>query len=496
MYSFLTYFLPLVGAALSDSYLGKFWTIIDLSIVYGIGTILLAVFSIPGLVPLVPSTLSAAEIAKLIEDKSPLPGPFADNNVLQFWTFVLPMVLMALGAGGIKPCVSAHGGDQYLPNQRKGLDFFFSIFYVAINLGALISGNATPYIRQDVKCFGANCYFMAYAMCSGVFIISMIIFALGHRVYRIVPPRGEFLPLKAIKLTIEAIVKYWKSTPAKRQEVGNVLDFSIEKYGKELVEETRMVGRLLALLTPIIFFWCVYDQGSNEWQYQYNMMLPSGIPVEAFGNMNTIFVLILVPLLVKFYAFLESKNIRFTILHRMGVGFTLMTLAYLISALLQISVIDSFKPGVNTEIIDDVHVCTDPKTCISSWWLVPQWFLLSLGESFISPEGLKLTYMNVGPLMKSQSLSIWLMMSGLGSLFTIFVTTATQDLAAFNELDSPRALLNPDHGISLPAKFFFFTATCFLANVWFVLWAKFVFKYKDESCAMTSVPRKDEKVKV
>lgn len=99
MYSFLTYFLPLFGAAISDSYLGKYWTIVDLSIVYGIGTMLLALFSIPGLVPLVKSSLSAASIAELIKKGAPLPGPFNDNQVLQFWTFFLPMFLMAVGAG-------------------------------------------------------------------------------------------------------------------------------------------------------------------------------------------------------------------------------------------------------------------------------------------------------------------------------------------------------------------------------------------------------------
>jgi dipeptide/tripeptide permease len=156
------------------------------------------------------------------------------------------------------------------------------------------------------------------------------------------------------------------------------------------------------------------------------------------------------------------------------------------------SVVDSFKPGENTTVIDGVHVCTG-ENCISSWWLVIQWFILSLGECLVrcaslikvSPEGLKLTYMNAGNLLKSQCLGLWLMMSGLGSLFVLLVTSLTAKNTSFNELNTQRALQNPDHGISLPFKYFFFTFISLVANIWFILWAMFVFKYKDESCSMT-----------
>lgn len=74
--NFLTYFLPLFGAAISDSYLGKYKTIVYLSIIYAIGTILLATFSVPGwLVPLIPSSLSAEEVLSLKKAGEPLPGP-------------------------------------------------------------------------------------------------------------------------------------------------------------------------------------------------------------------------------------------------------------------------------------------------------------------------------------------------------------------------------------------------------------------------------------
>ena len=61
-----------------------------------------------------------------------------------------PMVglfLIALGTGGIKPCVSAFGGDQFTSDQSHLLQSFFSVFYFAISAGSLLSMLITPVLR-------------------------------------------------------------------------------------------------------------------------------------------------------------------------------------------------------------------------------------------------------------------------------------------------------------------------------------------------------------
>ena len=61
---------------------------------------------------------------------------------------IFGLALIALGTGGIKPCVSAFGGDQFkLPEQERQLQTFFSVFYFAINAGSLISTALTPILR-------------------------------------------------------------------------------------------------------------------------------------------------------------------------------------------------------------------------------------------------------------------------------------------------------------------------------------------------------------
>jgi dipeptide/tripeptide permease len=81
---FLAYFTPILGGFLADAILGKFWTIVILSLVYCIGQITMSVTAIPSVT----------------------------NG--HWWGCALSLILVAFGTGGIKPCVSSFGGDQYV----------------------------------------------------------------------------------------------------------------------------------------------------------------------------------------------------------------------------------------------------------------------------------------------------------------------------------------------------------------------------------------------
>ena len=92
-------------------------TILYVSVIYCIGNLIVSMTSLP--------PLGAGEI----------PGP------------MIGLFLIALGTGGIKPCVSAFGGDQFTSDQSKLLQSFFSVFYFAINAGSLLSMLITPVLR-------------------------------------------------------------------------------------------------------------------------------------------------------------------------------------------------------------------------------------------------------------------------------------------------------------------------------------------------------------
>lgn len=144
-FTVLVYFFPLLGAMVADSWLGKFRTILYVSMIYACGNIVLAISAIG------PINLPMREFA------------------------ILGMVLIAVGTGGIKPCVSAFGGDQFkLPQQELQLAVFFSMFYFSINAGSLISTAVTPVLRENVHCFDEDsCFSLAFGIPGILMIISI-----------------------------------------------------------------------------------------------------------------------------------------------------------------------------------------------------------------------------------------------------------------------------------------------------------------------------------
>ena len=79
------------------------------------------------------------------------------------------LFLIAIGTGGIKPCVAPFGAEQFkLPQQEAQLGDYFSWFYAAINAGSMISALLTPNLR-NTKCLGQeNCFPLAFGVPSAI----------------------------------------------------------------------------------------------------------------------------------------------------------------------------------------------------------------------------------------------------------------------------------------------------------------------------------------
>ncbi|VAH56438.1 unnamed protein product [Triticum turgidum subsp. durum] len=130
------YITPLIGAFLADAYLGRFWTIASFMIIYifGLGLLTMAT-SVHGLVP----TCAAKGVC------DPTPGQSA--------AVFIALYLIALGTGGIKPCVSSFGADQFDEHddvERKSKSSFFNWFYFSINIGALVASSVLVYVQTHV----------------------------------------------------------------------------------------------------------------------------------------------------------------------------------------------------------------------------------------------------------------------------------------------------------------------------------------------------------
>src|SRR5690606_10592975 len=139
------YFFPFIGALISDALFGKYRTIILLSLVYCLGHLVLA----------------------------------ADTTRTGlYWG----LGLIAVGSGGIKPCVSAHVGDQFGKTNQHLLPRVFSWFYFSINIGSFIAELLIPWLR---KSYGPH---VAFGVPGVLMFVATLLFWMGRNKFVHIPP--------------------------------------------------------------------------------------------------------------------------------------------------------------------------------------------------------------------------------------------------------------------------------------------------------------------
>uniref|UniRef100_A0A8C2EKF4 Solute carrier family 15 member 1a n=1 Tax=Cyprinus carpio TaxID=7962 RepID=A0A8C2EKF4_CYPCA len=293
----LCYLTPILGAIIADSWLGKFKTIIYLSIVYAIGQVTMAISTIH-------------DITDANRDGTP------DNFTFHIALSMLGLILIALGTGGIKPCVAAFGGDQFQEHQSRQLNTFFSVFYLCINAGSLLSTLITPVLR--------------------------VVFIAGSGMYVKTDPEGNIMwsVCKCIGFAIKNRFRHRSSSYPKRE---HWMDWANEKYDKLLIAQIKMVLKVLFLYIPLPMFWTLFDQKGSRWTLQATTM--SGdfgafiLQPDQMQTVNPILILTLVPIMDRLiFPLIQKCGLNFSPLKRMTVGMLFAAMAFVSAALVQIEI--------------------------------------------------------------------------------------------------------------------------------------------------------------
>ncbi|KAH8264743.1 hypothetical protein KR044_008812, partial [Drosophila immigrans] len=308
IFTMLVYIFPLLGALIADGWLGKYKTILYLSVLYSLGALVVAI----GAVPL-------------------------DGMPVKIVTIV-GLVCIAVGTGGIKPCVSAFGGDQFqLPEQGMELAKFFSLFYFAINAGSMISTTVTPILRADVHCFGEDdCYSLAFGVPAVLMVISMAVFVAGKSRYRMQPPAGNMI--FGVSQCITNAYKGWRKHRHTKQ-LPHFLDYATPVVGEKMVHETKCLVKILLLYVPFPIFWALSDQQGSRWTFQATHMDGDvwgyEIKPDQMQVINPLLILAFIPLFdYVVYPLLARIGIRRP-LQKLSIGLLLAALGFFISAALE-----------------------------------------------------------------------------------------------------------------------------------------------------------------
>lgn len=358
----LAYALPFVGGLVADWFTGKYKLILYISIVYCIGHLLLSIF---------------------------------DTNL---HGFSFGIIVVAIGAGGIKSCVSANVGDQFDASNQDLLSKVYGWFYFAINAGSMVSTILIPWTYKN---YGAK---WAFGIPGILMALATIIFFSGRKKYVRVPPQG-------VNRNNLVFITWYALTNMGRKKPGeSLLDVAKEKHNPEKVEGIKAVYRVMAVFFFALAFWAVWDQCLSEWVlYAEKMNRDINLGFTKFtilsgqvSTVNTIFLLTFIPVFNYWiYPALDKRGFKTTPLRRLGFGLFLTALSFVIIAIIHTNIDAGYKPSI--------------------WWQVLAYAVLSAAEVLVSITGLEYAYTHSPKSMKSTMTGIWFLVVSAGNLITALV---------------------------------------------------------------------------
>jgi POT family proton-dependent oligopeptide transporter len=321
------YFFPIFGAILADSIWGKYRTIFWLSIVYCMGHFALSM----------------------------------DDTRLGL---TMGLSLIAIGSGGIKPCVSANVGDQFSKSNEHLISKAFGWFYFSINFGSFFSILLIPWLLEH---YGSK---VAFAVPGILMAVATLVFWMGRNKFVHIPPGGK---------------KFLKET------------FSWEGLSAIL--------RLAVIYVFVAVFWALWDQSGGEWVLQANKMdlqfmgftwLPSQIQA-----VNAVMILVFIPLFQYVIYPAIGKIYPLTSLRKMVIGLAVTGSSFLVSAWIERQFVAGMKPNIA--------------------WQLPAYALLTAGEIMVSITSLEFSYTQAPKAMKSVIMALYLWSITAGNGFTALV---------------------------------------------------------------------------
>jgi len=439
LFTGLAYTFPIIGAIISDVLLGKYRTILYISLMYCLGHGFLAVM-----------------------DFAPAMGVH-----MQLW-LIMGMIFIAIGAGAIKPCVSAHVGDQFGEGNKRLLTQVFNWFYFSINLGAASSMFLTPILLRGIETgtdpvtgevirFGGP--WLAFGLPGVLMAVATFVFWLGRKRFIHVPPAGW---------------EQWKAetfSPAGRKALKNLAPL---------------------FLIFVMMFWAIFDQTGSAWVLQAQSLDRDFLGMTWLESqvqfVNPILILTGIPVFTYLVYPFMGKFFEPTPLRKIGIGFVFTAAAFAISALIELAV-DAKAPGASQAIWAALG---DPGQMPASlemvlkaareagWeqaqiqpylsaaempnigWQFLAYFVLTSGEIMVSIVCLEFAYTQSPPKMKSFIMGVFFLGVAFGNYLAMGVNAV---LEATKDEQGLTLLEGADY-------YWFFAGLMALWTVVYVFWTK------------------------
>jgi POT family proton-dependent oligopeptide transporter len=250
------YFTPLIGAIMSDIWLAKYRTIFYFSILYCVGY-------------------------------------FAQVLDLTQFGLAAGLLLIAIGSGIIKPCVSANVGDQFGQTNKHLIEKVYSWFYFSINLGAAIAMFLCPWLLDR---FGPR---MGFGVPAVLMVFATIAFWLGKWKFVHIPRGG--------------------------------IEFVKEAFSGEGL---RAILRLSIIYLFVAMFWSLFDQSQSAWVLQAEKMNLKWLGINwlpaQLQSINPFLIMVMIPLFSYVVYPALNKLFGMTALRKIGIGLFVAVLSFVV----------------------------------------------------------------------------------------------------------------------------------------------------------------------
>jgi proton-dependent oligopeptide transporter, POT family len=366
------YLTPIIGGWLADNYIGKRRAITIGGLMMMSGQFMLAAHGF-------------------------IPG-------VQEMTFWLGLSMLALGNGFFKPNISSVVGELYKPGDIRR-DSAFAIFYMGINLGALLA----PLVMGVVtgKDIGYHYGFLAAG-------IGMLI---GQVVYNLLG--NKFLG----DLAVEPEAK--RKRAEKAAGISGSTSLALNK------EENDRLWVIYIIVAFTTFFWMGFEQAGsslNLYTRDYidrSVNIDLGfksfteVPTAFFQAFNPLLIVLLAPIFSVLWIYLEKRNLQPSTPVKISLGIILLGVGFLFM------VAASLERGVTMS--QDV---TDTAIKASMTWLLLAYLFHTLGELCLSPVGLSMITKLSPTHMVSLMMGVWFAGPFVANVAGGYVSALVQELGA------------------------------------------------------------------
>lgn len=469
-----TYFFSLIGAFLSDSYLGRYLTCIIFQLVFIIGLVALSLSTHFFLL----KPHRCEQIGELCES----------DTQNQFPLFYLSIYLIALGSGVSDPALPTLGADQFdeeEPKEQRSKASIYGYFYVALNLGSLVAETILAYIETTGHWVLG---FWICTICAGVSFLVLLSGTLRYRHYKTFGnPFSKFSQLivpflKKMKFQMQSIgeglyhdgiqgddacVRRIHHTNGLRffDKAGNVSDEATEmllgkgqksyKWNFNSLTQSEAVTYILRVL-PIwictIFSSSVFiqllslfvEQGSTMDRTFFKFQIPPS-SMTAFDIISTsTFIILLDVLIIPLYIKVMKRPPKLpSELQSIGIGLCITIITLIVAGFVE-------QRRLNFASDDGKETSS-----LSIFWLIPQYMLLGIAEAFVYVAQMNFFTSQTPDGLESLGMGLSMFSSALGCYVGNFFLTVVNKITSSGQ---GHGWVSPNLNDGHLDRFFFLTA--------------------------------------